>query len=217
MQPGIRTDAEALVVERDACLPCHLVQVVGIVETSTSRKRNRHYMRLELNKLSQDRNDIRFLQLQPHVAELRTSHKLHENVFRLRSVVRRRRITVNFGNRQPRGTEETHCGDFTSDSVELGDRDWVRDAGYHLEAAMHGDKESPVEAALGELHKFVDILRTPTNRLCRKSTKLVDVELTSALRKARTIVDAECARLRIRHMCQRTTCIRFTASVLMNN
>ena len=197
MQPGIWTDAEALVIERDARPPCHLLQVVGIVEASTSRKRNRHHARLELNKLTQDRNDIRFLQLHPHVAELRTSHKLHENIFRLRSVVRRRRVIVNLGNRQSRGTEETHCGHFTSDGVGLGDRDGIRDAGYHLEAAMHGDKESPVEAALGELHKCVDILRTPTHRLRRKSTKLVDVELTSALREAKVIVDAECARLRI--------------------
>ena len=199
MQPGIWTDAEAPVVERDSRPPCYLLQVVGIVEASTSRKRNRHHARLELNKLTQDRSDIRFLQLQPHVAEFRTSHKLHENIFRLRSVVRRRRVIVNLGNRQPRGTEETHCGHFTSDSVEFGNRDGVRDAGYHLEAVMHGDKESPVEAALGKLHKCVDILRTPTNRLRRKSTKLVDVELTSALCEAKIIVDAECAKLRIRH------------------
>ena len=98
----------------------------------------------------QDRNNIRFFQLQSHVAELRTFHKLHEDILRLRSVVRRRRVIVNLGNRQPRGAEETHCGRFTSDSVELGDRDGVRDAGYHLEAVMHGDKESPVEAALGD-------------------------------------------------------------------
>jgi hypothetical protein len=82
---------------------------------------------------------------------------------------------------------------------------------------MHGDKESPIEAALGELHKFVDILRPPTNRLRRKSTKLVDVELTSALCKAKIIVDAEWARLRIRHIRQRTTCIRLTANVPMNS
>jgi hypothetical protein len=214
MQPGIWTDAEALVVERDARPACHLLQVVGIVEASTSRKRNRHHARLELSKLTQDRNDIRFLQLQPHVAELHTSHKLHENIFRLRSVVRRRRVIVNLGNRQPRGTEETHCGHFTSDSVELGDRDGVRDAGYHLEAAMHGDKERPVEATLGELHKCVDILITPTNRLRRKSTKLV---LTSALCEAKIIVDAEYARLRIRYIRQRTTHIRLTASVPMNS
>jgi Ni,Fe-hydrogenase III large subunit len=130
------------------------------------------------------------------------------------SVVGRRRIIVNLRNRQPRGTEETHCGDFTGDGVELGDRDGVRDASYHLEAAMHGDKESPVEAALGELYECVDILRTPTNRLRCKSTKLVDVELTSALCKAKIIVDAECA---IRHICQRVTCIRLTASVPMNS
>ena len=64
---------------------------------------------------------------------------------------------------------------------------------------MHGDKESPVEAALGELHKCIDILQSPTNRLRRKSTKLVDVELTPALCEAKVIVDTECARLRIRH------------------
>ena len=199
MQPDIWTDAEALVVERDARPPCHLLQVVGIVEASTSRKRNRHHARLELSKLTQDRNDIRFLQPQPHVAEIRTSHKLHENIFRFRSVVRRRRVIVNLGNRQPRGTEEAHCGHFTSDSVELGNRDEVRDAGYHLEAVVHGDKKSPIEAALGELHKCVDILRTPTNRLRRKPAKFVDVELTSALCEAKIIVDTECVRLRIRH------------------
>ena len=82
---------------------------------------------------------------------------------------------------------------------------------------MHGDKESPVEAALGELHKCVDILRTPANRLRRKSTKLVDIELTSALCEAKIIIDAECARLRSGHIRQRTTCIRLTASVLMNS
>jgi hypothetical protein len=122
---------------------------------------------------------------------------------------------VNLGNGQPGGTEETHCGHFTNDSVELGDRDGVRDADYHLEAAMHGDKKSPVEAALSELHKCIDILRTPTNRQRRKSTKLVDVELTSALCKVKIIVDAECARLRIRHTRQITTCIRLTASIPM--
>jgi hypothetical protein len=113
--------------------------------------------------------------------------------------------------------EETHGGHFTSDSVELGDRDGVRDAGYHLEAVMHGDKESPVEAALGELHKFVNILRNSNQQLRRESTKLIDVELTSVLCKAKIIVDAECARVRIRHMHQRTTCITATTSVLMNN
>ena len=82
---------------------------------------------------------------------------------------------------------------------------------------MHGDKESPVEAALGELYECVDILRTPTNRLRRKSTKLVDVELTSAFCKATIIVDAECARLQISHICQRAICIRLTASVPMNS
>ena len=70
---------------------------------------------------------------------------------------------------------------------------------------MHGDKESPVVAALGELHKCVDILKTPIDRLRRKSTKLVDIEFTSALCESKLIVDAECARLRIsRHICQRT-------------
>ena len=85
-----------------------------------------------------------------------------------------------------------------------------------LKAAMHGDKENPVEAALGALHKCVDILRTPTDRLCHKSTKLVDVERTSALCEAKIIVDTECARLRIRHRHRRTTCTRLTTSVLTN-
>lgn len=191
MEPDIWTDTEALVAERDARPPCHLLQVFGIVEASTSRKWNRHHARLELNKLTQDRNDFWFLQLQPDIAELGTSYELHENIFRLSSVVRRRRVIVNLGNRQPRGTEETHCGHFTSDSVELGDRDRVRDSGYQLEAVTHGDKESPVEATFGELHKCGDILRTPTNRLGCKSTQLVDVELTSALREAKVIVDAK--------------------------
>jgi hypothetical protein len=82
---------------------------------------------------------------------------------------------------------------------------------------MHGDKESPVETALGELHKCVDILRTPANRLRRKSTKLVNVEFTFALCKAKIIVDAESARLRIRYIHQRATCIRLTAIVPMNS
>jgi hypothetical protein len=195
--------------------------VFDIVEASTSRKMNRHHdhARLELSKLTQDQNDIRFLQLQPHVAELHTSHKLHKNIFHLRSVVQRRRVIINIGNGQPSGTEETHCGHFTtsSDSIELGDCDGVRDADYHLEAAMHGDKESPVEAALGKLHKCVDTLRTLTNRQLCKLTKLVDIELTSALCKAKIIVDTECVRLRIRHIRQRTTCIGLTASVPMNS
>ena len=62
-------------------------------------------------------------------------------------------------------------------------------------AIMHGDKESLVEAALGELHKCVDILRTQTNRLRHKSMKLINVELMSVLCEAKIIVDAECARL----------------------
>ena len=110
-----------------------------------------------------------------------------------------------------------HCGHFTSDNVELGDRDGIRDASYHLEAVMHGNKESPVEAALGKLHKCGNILGAPTNKLRRKSTKLVDIELTSALCVAKIIVDAECARLRTRHIHQRTTYIRLTASVPMNS
>lgn len=95
----------------------------------------------------------------------------------------------------------------------------VRDAGYHLKAVMHGDKESlsAVEAALGELHKCVDILRTPTNRLRRKSTKLVDVELTPALCMTKIIIDAECASLRIRQIRHKTTCIRLAANVPMNS
>lgn len=203
MQPDIWADTKALVVERNTCPPSHLLQVVGIVEASTSRKRNRHHARLELNKLTQDRCDVRFLQLHPHVAELRTFHELHENVFRLRSVVRRRRVTVDLGDRQPRGTEETHCSHFTGDGVELRDHDGVRDAGDHLETVAHGDKKSPVEAALGELHKRIDILRTPTNRLSRKSTKTVDVKLTSALCDAKIIVDTGRARSQIRRMHQR--------------
>ena len=119
----------------------------------------------------QDRNDTHFLQLQPHVTELRASHKLDEDILHLHRVVRQRRVIVNVRNRQPRGTEETHCGHLTGNSVELGDRDGIRDAGHHLEAVMHGDKESLVEAALGELHKCVYISRSPTNRSRCKSTK----------------------------------------------
>lgn len=59
---------------------------------------------------------------------------------------------------------------------------------------MHGDKESPVVAAFGELHKCVDILKTPINRLRRKSTKLVDVEFTSALCESNLIVDEPTSR-----------------------
>jgi hypothetical protein len=213
MQPGIWTNTEALIIEWDTCP----LQVLGIVEASTSQKRNWHHVRLELSKLTQDGNNIRFLQLHLHVAELHTSHKLHKNIFRLCSVVPRRRVIVNLRNGQPRGTEETHCGHFTSDSIVLGDCDWVRDADYNLKAAMHGGKESPVEAALSELHKCVDILRTPTNRQHRKSTKLIDVKLTSALSKAKIIVDTECARLQIRCICQRTTWIGLAASILMDS
>ena len=53
MQPGIWTDAEALVAERDT-RPPFLLEVFGIVEASTSRERNRHHARLELSKLMQD-------------------------------------------------------------------------------------------------------------------------------------------------------------------
>ena len=69
--------------------------------------------------------------------ELHTSYKPHENILRLRRVVRRRRVIVNLENRQPRGTEETHCSHFASDSIELWDRDGVWDVGYHLEAATY--------------------------------------------------------------------------------
>ena len=113
--------------------------------------------------------------------------------------------------------EEKHCGHFTGDSVELGDCDWVRDEDYHLKAAMYGDKESPVEATLSKLHKRVDILRTLTNRQHHTSTKLIDVELMSALCKVKIIVDTECASLWIRHIFQRTTCIGLTASIPTNS
>ena len=74
----------------------------------------------------------------------------------------------------------------------------VRDASNHLEAVVHGDNERPVETSLCEFHECVDISRTLANRLCRKLTKLVDVELTSALCEAKIIVDAESVRLWIR-------------------
>ncbi|KAJ3892054.1 hypothetical protein GG344DRAFT_46066 [Lentinula edodes] len=40
---------------------------------------------LELNKLTQDRVHFRFLQVQPHIAEIGTSDKLHKDIFCLRS------------------------------------------------------------------------------------------------------------------------------------
>lgn len=208
MQPHIWTDAEAPFVERDASSPRDLLQVFAIVEASTSRESNRHHSRFELNKLPQDGSNIQFLQLHPHVAELRTSYELHKNILRLCSVVRRRRVIVNLGNRQPRGSEETHCGHFTGDSIELGDRDDVWNAGYHLEAVMHSDQESPVEAAFCKPHKRADISRCATNRLRRKLAKFVNVELTSALCKAKIIVDTECARLWIRHIDDTNTMLK---------
>lgn len=64
MQPDIWTDTEVLALERhrDACLrPCYLSQVVDVVQTSTSREGDRHDLGLELNKLTQDGGEIRFL------------------------------------------------------------------------------------------------------------------------------------------------------------
>ena len=68
--------------------------------------------------------------------------------------------------------------------------------GYGIRAAIakpswHGDNESPAENTLRELYKRMDISRSPTNGLRRKSTKLVDIELTSMLCKAKIIVEAE--------------------------
>ena len=96
--------------------------------------------------------------------------------------------------------EKSLCGYFSSDSVELWDCDRIRDTSYHLEPVMHSDKESSVVTALGELDKCFNILRTSTNRLRCKSTKFVNIELTSTLCKAKIIVDAECARLYIKHL-----------------
>lgn len=208
MQSGIWTNTEALIVKRYARPPCHLLQITGIVEASTSRKRNRHHLRFELNKLAQDRNDIRSLRLQPNIAELHASDKLHKYILRLRSVVRRRRVIVNLRNRQSRSTEEMHRGHFTGYSVELGDCGGIRDTGYHLEAVMHGDKKNPVKATFGELYKCVDVLRSSTDRLRRESTKFVNVELASALCEAKIVVDAEYAKLWIRHIRQKITCYK---------
>ena len=58
---GVETTETTECPLTDAHPPCHLLQVVGIVEVSTSQKRNQHHARLELSKLMQDRNDIRFL------------------------------------------------------------------------------------------------------------------------------------------------------------
>ena len=109
--------------------------------------------------------------------------------------------------------EKTLCGYFSSDSVELWDCDRMRDADYHLEAAEHDFKESLVEVTLSELYECIDILRTPTNRLRRKSKELDDVKLC----EEEIIIGVECGRSEDRRMCQRTTCIRLMASVLVNN
>ena len=89
----------------------------------------------------------------------------------------------------PNGTKETHSGHFASNSVELGDRNRVQDAGYHLEAAIHGDEECTVEAAHDELYKGFDIFRTSISGLGHKSTELVDVEFMSVLCEAKIIID----------------------------
>ena len=45
----------------------------------------------------------------------------------------------------------------------------IRDTGYELEVVAHGDEESTVESALGELFKTDDIVRTAVDGLCRES------------------------------------------------
>jgi len=86
--------------------------------------------------------------------------------------------------------EEVYHGNLAGDSIELGDRDGVRDASNHLETITHGDKKDAVEAALVELGHGVDILECPTDRLCRKTTQLVVVELAPALCEANIFVNA---------------------------
>ncbi len=66
--------------------------------------------------------------------------------------------------------------------------------GFHLEAVMHGKKESQVEGVLLEPYKCTDISRYTANKLRHESTKLVDVELTSKLCEAKIISDVEWTR-----------------------
>lgn len=150
-QSGIWTNAKTDILERDGCPPSHLLQVTGIVEAPASGKRNGHHSRLELDKLAQDRNDIQISQFRPYITEFLTSHKLHKDVLGLRRIVRHRRVSIYLGDRQPRGTEELHCGSFTGHGVILGGRSWVRNTSDHLEVVAKGDEEGTVEAALGEL------------------------------------------------------------------
>lgn len=89
------------------------------------------------------------------------------------------------------GTEEGHRCNFTGNSIELGLRDGVRDASNHLEPVVHGDEEDAVEASLVKLLHGVDVLKRPTDGLCRKSTELTVVELMLALCETKIVVDAE--------------------------
>lgn len=87
-------------------------------------------------------------------------------------------------------------GNLTGNGVELGLRDGIWNASNHLEPVEHGDEEDAVEASFVELHHGVDILKRPTNRLCRKSTKIVVVELMLALCEAKVVIDARNCRVR---------------------
>jgi len=73
-----------------------------------------------------------------------------------------------------------------------------------LEAAAHGDEEGTIKSALGELFQVDDIIRTPIDGLRCKLTQPIDVENTSALCEAKSIVDAEDVRLRVRYIRHRT-------------
>lgn len=89
------------------------------------------------------------------------------------------------------GTEEGHRGNLTGNGVELGHRDGIRDASDHLEPVVHGDEEDAVKASLVKLLHVVDVLKRPTDGLCRKPTELIVVEVMFALCQTKILVDAE--------------------------
>lgn len=205
MQAHIWADAEALAVERHwgdiRPPPCHLLQVVGIVEAATGRKGNRHDATLELDNLTHNGGEIRFLQPHPHVCEVETLDELHKDVLRPRHVVRRGRVCVHFRHGQALGTEEAHRGNLAGNGVEPGDCDGVRDASDQLELVVHSDEENAVKSALVELHQSLDILGRATDRLRGKSAKLVDVELEPALCETQFVIHTEmCKNHAIRDM-----------------
>ena len=115
----------------------------------------------------------------------------------------------------PNGTKETHSGHFASNSVELGDRNRVQDAGYHLKAAIHGDEECTIEAAHGELYKGFDIFRTSTSWAASRQSSLTSNSCRCSARRRSSLIDSERVRLQVRHIDQGTICIRLTVIIPM--